>query len=319
MIEKGYKLKTINSIVCKKFGDFLDSIEDEEVKKLVSENTIITGGCITSLLLKEKVNDFDIYFKDIRTTYEVAKYYFNKMNISEGEVQIVTKKEEKWETINEDYENVLNSYVPKKDEDVRYRVRAFISSKGVEGENVELKDIDEKSILEDLELQESKEEDDKKYKPVFITSNAVTLTNKIQIVLRFYGDPEVIHDNYDFVHVTNYWKSKDRKLYINDKAMESIRTKDLKYIGSRYPFASLGRIKKYIQRGWNINQGQLLKIAFQISELDFNNFDVIEEQLTGVDVHYFSQVLNILHDKIENDKDVDVKSYLLEVIERIFE
>jgi hypothetical protein len=36
--------------------------EDEQVRKLALENTIVTGGSIASMLLNEKVNDFDIYF-----------------------------------------------------------------------------------------------------------------------------------------------------------------------------------------------------------------------------------------------------------------
>lgn len=72
---RGMKAKTIKAILAKKFTHFLDSIEDEEVRKLVEKNTIITGGCIASMLLGEKVNDFDLYFTDHATTKAVAEYY----------------------------------------------------------------------------------------------------------------------------------------------------------------------------------------------------------------------------------------------------
>jgi hypothetical protein len=56
------KKKTINSVICKKFDEWVSSIEDKSVASLVSENSIVTGGCIASMLLKEEVNDFDVYF-----------------------------------------------------------------------------------------------------------------------------------------------------------------------------------------------------------------------------------------------------------------
>src|SRR3546814_1364029 len=53
------------------------------------------------------------------------------------------------------------------------------------------------------------ETSDPTYRPVFMSTNAITLSDKIQIVLRFYGEADAIHENYDFVHCTNYWTSKD--------------------------------------------------------------------------------------------------------------
>src|SRR3546814_2919414 len=72
---RGMKAKTIKAILAKKFNSFASSIEDEVVRKLVEKNTIITGGCIASMLLGEKINDFDLYFTDHATTKAVAEYY----------------------------------------------------------------------------------------------------------------------------------------------------------------------------------------------------------------------------------------------------
>lgn len=69
----GYKAKTIKSVLRKKVDDWLASIEDEEVRKLAQKNTVVTGGCIASMLLGEPVNDFDIYFQDFATTKAVAE------------------------------------------------------------------------------------------------------------------------------------------------------------------------------------------------------------------------------------------------------
>ncbi|HXJ41375.1 MAG TPA: hypothetical protein VNH18_18985, partial [Bryobacteraceae bacterium] len=61
--------------------------------------------------------------------------------------------------------------------------------------------------------------------------------------------------------------------------------------------SQLFRLRKFIKRGWSINAGQILKIAFQVSELDLNNLEVLEDQLTGVDVAYFVQLITKLKEK----------------------
>src|SRR3546814_899254 len=77
------------------------------------------------------------------------------------------------------------------------------------------------------------ETSDPTYRPVFMSTNAITLSDKIQIVLRFYGEADAIHENYDFVHCTNYWTSKDANLTLRQPALESLLCKELRYVGSK--------------------------------------------------------------------------------------
>ena len=77
------KRKTINAVISKKINDWLSSIEDKGLIEKLKNNIIVTGGCITSMLLNEDVNDFDIYFKTKDITKAVAEYYakvFNENN-----------------------------------------------------------------------------------------------------------------------------------------------------------------------------------------------------------------------------------------------
>jgi len=67
--------RLIEKILTDKHQKFVASIEDPKVRDLVDKNSIITGGSIVSLLLKEKVNDYDYYFRDIETVKAVANYY----------------------------------------------------------------------------------------------------------------------------------------------------------------------------------------------------------------------------------------------------
>lgn len=306
------KKKTINSIICKKFNEFLESITDEKVKKLVEENSIITGGCIASMLLNETVSDFDIYFSNKETVKAVAKYYVKQWNDAHGDSGYVL------DGANLDSEfagGVALNMTPD-------RIKIVFESRGVVKEAGA---VDDESDIEEYVETEPKEtkEDKPKYRPVYLSCNAITLSNKIQIVIRFYGDAQTIHQNYDYVHCTNYWTSKNKELVLNQPALEALLAKELKYIGSKYPIASLIRTRKFIKRGWTINAGQYLKMAFQISQLDLSNIETLEDQLVGVDVAYFNILIDALQkhtdkEKQENREFVLNYGYLATIIDKLF-
>lgn len=260
------KVKTINSLLGKKFNSFLKSIKDEKVKVLVEQNTIISGGCIASLLLEEEVSDFDLYFRNQETVEAVAEYYIERFKEnSEANYSLEVRKEED-------------------------RIKIFIESSGVA--SIEEGEDDEKVVKKLTSLSTSKTKRNKnKYTPIFLSTNAITLSDQIQIVIRFYGEPEEIHDNYDYVHCMNYWTSWKNKVVLKKEALECLLTKELRYHGSRYPLASLIRMRKFIRRGWSITAGQILKMVMQLQNLDLKNPQVLGEQLTGVDVSYFSSLL----------------------------
>jgi hypothetical protein len=158
-----------------------------------------------------------------------------------------------------------------------------------------------------------------KYRPVFMSDNAITLSNQIQLVIRFYGDADEIHKNYDFAHCTNYWESGNGNLTLRQDALESILARELRYVGSLYPVCSFIRTRKFIQRGWHINAGQMLKICLQISELDLTDLETLEDQLTGVDTAYFIQVIDYLKERQKKDENFKFGApYLISIIDKIF-
>lgn len=283
------KAKTIKSLLAKKHNEFVASIKDEKVRELVKKNSIITGGSIVSMLLNEEVNDYDYYFTNKETVLAVANYYVTEFNKTHGENAVVKEEDD--------------------------RILIFIQSKGVAGK-MEGHEVDNEDIFEE---DEPSTEELPKYRPVFLSTNAISLSNKIQLVIRFYGDAKEIHSNYDFVHATCYWKSDGGHLELPARALEAIITKELYYTGSKYPLASIVRTRKFIKRGWQINAGQYLKMALQLNELDLLDMEVLREQLTGVDAAYFYQVIDTV--KAQKDKNPDFKidsTYLVEVINRIF-
>lgn len=311
------KAKTINKIIKSKVDDWLASIEDERVRALASKNTVVTGGCIASMLLKEPVNDFDLYFTNKETTAAVAEYYVarfsskNKAGITvpifvdqEGDrVRIVVKSagvasEEGTTTPYEYFES-------RPDEHAGRYVGEVLGDAG---------DIEE-AMEEATEAALAVDDGKPKYRPVFLSTNAITLSHKVQIVLRFYGSADTIHENYDYAHCTNYWTSKDDELVLRQPALESLLAKELRYIGSKYPICSVIRLRKFIKRGWSVNAGQILKMMLQISELDLKDHAVLQDQLTGVDAAYFVQLVSKVKEK---DPEKVNSAYLVEIIDRMF-
>lgn len=320
----GRKRSGIKKELTEKINEWLDSIEDKDVRKIAEGNVIVTGGSIASMLLGEKVNDYDLYFKTIDATEAVAKYYVEKYKQVRRESDnsnvdgMVIKRE------------VLENIKGEREE----RIIAWIESSGVAGERLkqknplilpedghapfqELEGYSEEELAKALErLLREKANTKEKYVPTFISQNAIALTGKIQIIIRFYGEPEQIHNNYDFVHAKCYWDHKNKKLELPAEALESMLSRTLIYRGSLYPIASIFRMKKFLERGWRISAGQQLKIMWQISKIDLSNVAVLRDQLTGVDLAYMSEIIGAL-------KDVDSESinstYVGKIIDRIFD
>ena len=326
------KAKTIKKMLSKKFNNWVDSIDDEDVKKLVKVHTIITGGAIVSMLLNEEVKDYDIYFTNKETTLAVARYYCDKFNEKHGDRKnklgfggkaYVLDCDDKQQCQKEIDEcgNAGHTYNLQDG-----RVKIVIRSDGVAADNEEILeepfediyDVLEKADELPAEALETTEPCDK-YKPVFLSSNAITLTNKIQLVVRFHGDAEEIHKNYDFTHCTNYWLSCSNTLVLNPDALECILSKELRYQGSKYPICSVIRTRKFIRRGWQINAGQYLKMMFQVSKLDLTDIATLEDQLVGVDSAYFNHLIDAL--RLERDRDSEflvTESYVTTIIDKLF-
>ena len=324
------KAKTIVAILSKRFDNYLESIEDEAVRKIVADNSIITGGSIVSMLCNENISDFDIYFRTPDAAEAVAHYYVKKLlespppcfkNSPTHTVKVSVLREDDRVKIVVKSAGVAGTEQPQ--ENYQYfegipdsESAAQEAAAYVEGATANIEALDEEpgSRLEQTAPEDPKAP--KRYRVLFVTSNAITLANKVQLVIRFTGEPDEIHKNYDFVHCTNYWTSWDKKLTLRKEALEAILSRELRYTGSRYPICSMIRTRKFIKRGWTINAGQFVKMAWQVSELDLKDVNVLEEQLVGVDAAYFGQLIELLR-KSEHPDKVD-GNYLMTIIDRLF-
>ena len=305
------KAKHIKSVLRRKFDIWVESIEDGSLRALVKRDSIISGGAITSMLLNEKIHDYDVYFKTHDTALNVAKYYVEQFKQNpparfKGSEQTVE--------------------ISVQDSDDRIKI--VVKSAGIAGEDsqdtyayfeqVSDPTAAEEYVADALEATEPGNEDTgkKKYRPVFLSSNAITLSDNIQLVIRFFGSVECIHENFDFMHCTCSWDAYTNELSLPKAALEAILARDLQYLGgSKYPLCSIIRTRKFIKRGWNINAGQYVKMCWDVSQLDLSDMAVLEDQMVGVDAAYFMEVLTLLR---EHDAEHVDGTYLMQIIDKVF-
>lgn len=303
----GYTRNAIKYTLRAKIDDWLCTIDDKQLVQSIKSDLIITGGAIPSMLLGETANDYDVYFSTKETALKVTQYYVSKFCEQNKDANVPVVK--------------LNPTINIRGVEEE-RISILIRSDGVV-EEINKYPIAENTdacltYLENMRATKSSKSDTK-YRPIFITQNAITLSDRMQLVIRFYGPPEEIHKNYDFVHTTGYYTLHDHCLKLNEKALESLLSKQLIYVGSLYPVCSLFRTRKFIKRGWKISAGELVKMAFQISELDLNKIEVLQDQLIGVDTTYMTGLISLIESEKKNlqGRSLD-SSYVISLIDKIF-
>lgn len=266
----GMSEKAIKSKLKGVLSKLTKSIDDEEIKRLVTSDSIVSGGCIASMLLGEDVNDYDIYFNNSETAYKVAQYYVGR-DIKEGRVEVL---------------------------------RTVITNIKGEGES---------RVFCKTSSGISRAMHATPFSVRCITSNAITLSDDVQLIIRFSGVPEEIHKNFDFIHCTNYYTSGDEKLVLNVPAMQSLMSRRLYYHGSLYPIATIMRMRKFIDRGWTISAGQIAKVAIQLMGVPLTR-ELLVEQLMGVDLMFMGPFLRTI---IDGEGDID-KEYLATLLDEAF-
>lgn len=316
----GAQDKTIRRVLKKKLTAWINSIKDENLRALALRDAFVTGGSIASMKMGDPINDYDVYFKTKETVIALSKYYCAKFKELNPKGIIPEVREEQLINLNGGVEDRVVIWCQsagaageQKEDAAEYQY--FEQSDNANGDSA---DAYVQSITQDMQPNEEGKE---RFRPIFLSQNAITLSDSVQLVIRFYGDAEEIYKNYDFAHVQQHYDLESDKLYGNLDAMNSLASKTLRYTGSLYPICSIFRAKKFIERGWKINAGQMLKMAFQCSKIDWHDRQMVREQLTGVDAAYFHQLINKLEESgfyADDGRDID-DIYFCRLIDEIFE
>ena len=281
------------------------------------------------MLLGEKPNDYDLYFKSLSGAKVLSTYYAKQFNervkLPSNNNYKISIKEEVRDNIRGEKEQRLICWMQSagvaREEQSRYE---YFEAAPEELEDDFIDSLTDKvnekpdETIADLTKQ-IKEQNKKPYQAKFFTDNAISLSNQIQIIIRFHGTIDEIHKNFDFVHCMTAYDYLNNNLYIADGCLESLLSKALIYKGSLYPISSIFRIRKFLNRGWRITAGQILKILWQVSEINLNNLEVLREQLLGVDAAYMYELVDALKRIEDSNRTIVDSTYLAKLIDRIFD
>jgi hypothetical protein len=103
-------------------------------------------------------------------------------------------------------------------------------------------------------------------RPLTMTTHAVYLSTRIQLMTSFYGEPAWMVSLYDYEHCTGYYTASERQLVVSAAARQAITTRTLRYRpGAYFPLLSLLRLPKFIARGYTIELGQLFQLALTVA------------------------------------------------------
>ena len=78
----------ISNILDDVVTQWLDSIDNEELRNTFAENVLVAGGSIGSLIRNETPNDYDLFFRNQETVNLISNYY-QQYDIS-GNFRIIT-------------------------------------------------------------------------------------------------------------------------------------------------------------------------------------------------------------------------------------
>ena len=65
----------ISNILDDVVNQWLDSIDNEELRNTFAENVLVSGGSIGSLIRNETPNDYDLFFRNQETVNLISNYY----------------------------------------------------------------------------------------------------------------------------------------------------------------------------------------------------------------------------------------------------
>jgi len=276
--------RNISKHIKSKMDSWLASIEDRQLAQDLKPVIMVTGGCLASLLTNDKVNDYDVYLTDFGMAVRLSEYYVGKFNAMYNEHVTVRVSDDNRVTFHVQSQGIAG---PKAEDDPAYKYfEAMPEDQAGEFVDTLVRHVNE--------TKEAARDEKNLYLPVFLTTNAVTLTDKVQVVTRFQGTPEEIHKNFDFLHCMGYWTYADNQVVVTVPALLSLMNKQLVFQGSLYPIAALLRVRKFMARGWTISAGQVLKMCYAVNALDLKDPAVLREQLVGMDFAYFRQLIDAL-------------------------
>jgi hypothetical protein len=264
-----------------------DEDHSDEYDKFLNEfkeTVFIAGGCIPNRLKNKKINDFDIFIK----TDEIKQFIISYV-LSIIQSYAIDTSELFWS-------NKFGCFYTKKDKQYYDDVKDFdcYDSLAKANKKYEIVFFKEYEVLDEFDFIM-----DNPPRKIIISKNAITIvlnSNTFQFIICDIFDENTIVNNFDFIHTTNYFDPATQKIHLNNDAMLSIATNELKYVGSNHPISSLIRLRKFEKDGWNINKFDILRICNDISKISLTDKESYLREITGISGINYKEIFEVLNE-----------------------
>ncbi len=275
-------VRTVNNLCQARLEEL--NLGQKQYNEHVLCGSFIAGGAILSVTKEEKIKDYDMFLTNAVSARYLANTFLRRITGGEN-VQLLTQLDEVNPKISK---GVLSLTNPDR---MTTSIEEFIDS---------------------YNKRCKEEKNNNKVQPVYLSKNAITLSNGIQLIFRFIGEPEAVFSTFDYEHCKVYWRPKPLSLLLGDlvytgRSQESIAKNELIYTGNtRFVLSAISRLNKFIKRGWGISPSSLLSLAVTASKIDWSNRKVLEEELLGI-YGIENKTLQLVLDmcSIENKVDLD--------------
>lgn len=160
-----------------------------------------------------------------------------------------------------------------------------------------------KDLNEFKEVMKKKIED-KEFKKVFVTETATTykyLYDRPKVIIQlitldhlFKSANEIIKE-FDFTVCMGAYDITNDDFVLHENFLEHLSRKELHYnINCKYPIGAINRVKKYMNKGYNISGIEIVKIALAINNLKMNDYRALKEQLMGIDTMFLKDLTDVM-------------------------
>lgn len=140
------------------------------------------------------------------------------------------------------------------------------------------------------------------------TKWAITFNIKgstFQFITKNFGQPRDVVSKFDFYHCMNYFEFKNNFISYSKKYEPNVLMFNTKCV---YPFRSLERLQKFIQRGFTIKSSELIKIALAINIQKIENVEKLKDQCEGMYISNYD--LNNLEGLYKEFRNIEFKDKL---------
>lgn len=141
---------------------------------------------------------------------------------------------------------------------------------------------------------------DKEVKRLFNSDSAETWEKNgvnIQLIKKIYGTPKEIINQFDFTICMCAYDPINDKFVMHDNFLNHLAMKLVYYNPGKYPINSLYRMKKYMEKGYNVPAVEIIKIALTINNLKMENYRDLRDQLEGIDTVLLADITDALMEK----------------------